>query len=193
MKKLLLLAALLAANASFAGQIVVFAKGVFVGLDSNSPAPALPADPVRAAFLSAFQADLAHPAAFGAADRLATPPDWGRTIPGAGGTIQYHGSFRGGFVVRVALNGLAPSHRYILTLNGNPGLPGNNRLVDPVPGNPSERYFDFLTITTDTTGRFEATFGVMLPGGPYGVRFYVKDTDDFKIVLYRDYFKFAVE
>jgi len=35
--------------------------------------------------------------------------------------------------------------------------------------------------------------GVALPPGPYDVRFYVKDTSDFKIVLYHDFFPFGVQ
>jgi hypothetical protein len=42
-------------------------------------------------------------------------------------------------------------------------------------------------------GEYMATFAIALPKGPYDVRFYVKDTDDFKIVLYHDFFRFAVE
>jgi hypothetical protein len=53
--------------------------------------------------------------------------------------------------------------------------------------------YDFQTITTDATGRYNATYGLVLTAGPYDVRFYVKDTADFKIVLYRDFFKFTVE
>jgi hypothetical protein len=193
MKTLLFLAGLLAASSLAAREIVVFAKGESRQLDSPEPSAAAPADPGKAAFLSAFQSDLAHPAAFAAPEPLSAPPAWGKTVAGAAGSIQYHGSFAGGFVVRVALHGLAPGHRYILTLNGNPDLPGNGRLVDPVPGNPKERYFDFLTATTDPTGRYDATFGIVLAAGPYGVRFYVKDTDDFKIILYHDYFNFSVQ
>jgi len=62
-----------------------------------------------------------------------------------------------------------------------------------VPHNPKERYYDFHTVTTDANGRYHAAFGIALPTGPYDVRFYVKDTKDFKIILYRDFFKFTVE
>jgi hypothetical protein len=95
--------------------------------------------------------------------------------------------------VRVTLKGLAPEHRYILTLDGNPKLAGNDRLADAVPGLPTERYMDFFTATTDARGRYTAAFAIALRPGPYDVRFYVKDTDDFKIVLYHDYFKFSVK
>jgi hypothetical protein len=55
------------------------------------------------------------------------------------------------------------------------------------------QYYDFQTIQTDATGGYLATFGIMLPAGPDDVRFFVKDTADFKIVLCHDFFKFSVE
>jgi hypothetical protein len=193
MKKLLLFTGLLLGGTGlFAQQIAVFAKGEFSVLDSGPPVPG-PKDPAKAAFLAAYQADRTRPAAFEASFNLSAPPDWGRTVPGAAGTIQFHPSFPGGFVVRVSLEGLLSGHKYILCLNGNPALAGNDRLVDAVPHNEKERYYDFLTVTTDAAGRYQATFGIFLPASPYDVRFYVKDTDDFKIVLYHDYFKFNVE
>lgn len=191
MKKILLLAGLLLLVRSLHAQaIIVYAKGDISVLDAATPKPA---DAAKAAFLAAFQADLAKPRAFAAPFALIAPPEWGRTVAGAHGEIQFHESFPAGFVVKVALDGLLPSHRYILTLNGNPKLEGNERLYDLVPGMSTERYVDFLTATTDAQGHYQATFAIALPAGPYGVRFYVKDTVDFKIVLYHDYFKFQVE
>jgi hypothetical protein len=55
------------------------------------------------------------------------------------------------------------------------------------------RYYDFSTITTDTTGNYHATFGIMFPAGKYDVSFYVKEPPDFSIVLYHDFFRFTVE
>jgi hypothetical protein len=37
------------------------------------------------------------------------------------------------------------------------------------------------------------SLGVFLKPGGYDVRCYVKDTADFKIVLYRDFFRFEVK
>lgn len=192
MKSLVLLTCLLLCPILSAHQIVVYAKGDYAVLDSGPTVP-VPKEPRQVEFLAACRADLAHPAPFAPPFALIAPPDWGKTIPGAAGKIDFHDKFHGGFFVRVALEGLAPKHRYILTLNGNPKLAGNDRLVDPVPGLEAERYFDFLTVTTDAEGRYAATFGIALLPGPYDVRFYVKDTADFKIVLYHDYFKFVVE
>ena len=194
MRKIFLLAWLLSISSALANDVVVFGKGNFILLKPGVASPA-PQAPAKAAFLVACQADLLRPTAAVATFPLGSPPEWGKTIKGASGAIKFHDSFRGGFRVHVTLEGLAPDHLYILTLNGKPGLAGNERLVDVVPGmeKEQERYMDFMKVTTDAHGRYEATYGIALLPGPYGVRFYVKDTDDFKIVLYHDYFKFKVE
>jgi hypothetical protein len=190
---MLLIAALLQVSGRlFAQNIVVFAKGDTLALKS-AMAPAGFEDPEKDSLLTAFTADMALGPKFGSPLELSDLPRWGRKIPGAVGMIQYPKSFHGGFILRVELGGLAPNHRYILTLNGNPKRAGNKKLVDPVPGNDKERYFDFITATTDPEGRYQAVFCIRLLPGHYDVRFYVKDTDDFKIVLYRDFFKFRME
>ena len=192
MKPLLLIAGLLFGSRVLAAPTVVFSKVEIVELDSGKTVDA-PNDPAKAAFVAAVKHDLGHPAPFASPFKLSSPPEWGRTVPGSSGKIEFHDRFPGGFFVRVNLEGLTPDHRYRLTLNGNPKLAGNDRLADPVPGLPAERYFDFFTATTDAKGNYQGTFGIALSPGPYDVRFYVKDTDDFKIVLYHDYFKFTVE
>lgn len=196
MKKLLLVALALAAAAAgpslFAEQTVVFAKGETMTLGKGG-SPSLPKEPAKRAFFTAARSDFEHPVAYASPLLLIAPPEWGKTIPGAKGQIEFHPEFIAGFLVRVTLDGLAPVHRYILTLNGNPNLAGNDRLSDAVPGLPAERYMDFFTATTDAHGRYAATFAIALSPGPYDVRFYVKDTDDFKIALYHDYFKFSVK
>jgi hypothetical protein len=85
-----------------------------------------------------------------------------------------------------------PNRPYILTLNGNPERFGNENLPTPVPGNEQEKLFDFQIITTDSDGKYLTLYALALPKGAYDVRFYVKDTVDFKIVLCHDFFKFAV-
>jgi hypothetical protein len=187
---LVILAALQLGSVVPAQHVIVFGKGDSAIVQPSMPSPQAPA---KAAFLRAFTADLEHPAEFAAPIDLTAFPQWGRLVPGASGGIQFHRSFRGGLVVRVSVEGLLPAHRYILTLNGNPELAGNANLTDPVPGNERERYFDFQTVTTDVHGSYLATFAITLPQGPYDVRFYVKDTADFKIVLYHDFFPFGVE
>jgi len=116
----------------------------------------------------------------------------GRLVAGASGGIQFHRSFPGGFVVRVALDGLLPAHPYILTLNGNPKLAGNANLIDPVPGGGSERYFDFQTVTTDARGSYLAAFAIALPRAVRRA-FLRQGHRRFQIVLYHDFFPFGVE
>jgi hypothetical protein len=176
----------------FAQDIVVFEKGNSLVLGSTTSA-AESKDPAQAAFLAAFKADLTKPSGFKGPDKLSDLPKYGRKGPGATGDIKYHSSFHGGFVAGVTLEGLMPNHKYILTLNGGPDRAGNDQLMETVDHNQKEKYYDFSTITTDADGRYHATFAVRLPASRYDVHFYVKDTTDFKIVLYHDFFKFKVE
>ena len=119
-------------------------------------------------------------------------PEFGRLVPGAGGELLFAKESEDGFMVRVILSELLPHHSYILTLNGNPERKGNSLLPKPVPGNEEEHYYDFQTIQTDADGAFEHSFAIRLPKGIYEIRFYVKDTEDFKIVLYHDFFPLSV-
>ena len=173
--------------------IIVFARG-----DSNSivlksrTTETEVKDPAKAAFLSAFEADLAHPLEF-QADDLSILPDGGREVPGATGNIQWHSSFQGGLVMGVTLQGFVPGHEYVLTLNGSPQRAGNNHLIEQMSHNNGEKFYDFSKITTDMFGNYHATFGVKLPASQYDVCFYVKDTTDWKIVLQHDFFQFKVE
>ena len=145
-------------------------------------------------FMEEVKKELASPPEFEEVRALDNPPSWGRTVhPDSGGVLRYHASFPRGLVCRVTLENLLPDHRYVLTINGNPERPGNDLLPDPVPGNAREKFYDFLSVTTDAHGHYEGTLAILLRPGIYAVRFYVKDTDDFKIVLYRDFFKFTVQ
>jgi DNA-directed RNA polymerase subunit RPC12/RpoP len=150
-------------------------------------------DPAKAAFLTAFKADLVHPLAFEGPADLLIFPGYDGAAQSAAGNIQWHSSFRGGLVIGVTLRGLAPNHKYVLTLNGNPRHVGNNHLMEQLARNNGERYYDFSTVTTDLTGSYHATFGVVLPAGQYDVFFFVKDTANWKIVLQHDFFQFTVE
>jgi len=152
-----------------------------------------PADPAKAAFVDAALKAFAGGAPFDAVLPLVNPPAWGRVVsPETGGVLQIRTAFAGGFVFHLSLAHLLPFHRYILTLNGNPQRSGNEYLADPVPGNEKERYYDFFIATTDAGGSYGGDFAVFLHPGDYDIRFYVKDTADFKIVLYQDYFPFEV-
>lgn len=188
---LLALAGLLACPAR-ADSIVVFGEKDFYVLGPAAGAP--PASPVdRARFFDASRRDMEAATALESAMDLVSPPEWGKAVgPSTQGRIQYHPRFPGGFECRLTLEHLAPDHDYILTLNGNPSRAGNDLLPSSVPGNAAEKYFDFLFIRTDAQGRYDARLGVFLKPGSYDVRCYVKDTADFKIVLYRDFFRFEV-
>jgi hypothetical protein len=191
-KTLLIIPLLLLGGDLFAGQFVVFGEKDFYALDA-SPAPAGPKDAGRTAFFDGFKADLKRQAPFERALDLVSPPEWGKTVgPATHGRIRFHPSFPGGFACQLSLDGLLADHGYILTLNGNPAREGNSLLLSPVPGNEKERYYDFLVIRTDASGHYDASLGVFLAPGNYDVRCYVKDAGDFKIVLYRDFFKFEV-
>jgi hypothetical protein len=192
MKILFIIACLQFSTGLFAQEIVVFAKGDSLVLASTNAATEIK-DPPKASFLASFKADLTHPSAFVGPDKLSDLPEFGRKIPGADGQIKYHGSFPGGLVIDVSLEGLTPNHKYVLTLNGSPGRPGNDKLKETVDREKKEMYYDFRIVTTDANGRYHATFGLLLPASPYEVRFYVKDTRDFKIILYHDFFQFTVE
>ena len=126
---------------------------------------------------------------------LVTPPlEWGRKVSDKTyGTLSHLSSFEDGFVTGLSLNNMLPNHNYRLCLNGRPDLEGNTLLPTPVKGNEKEKYYDFLTIKTDAQGEYHANLAILLKPGQYHVRFYVKDTDDFKIVLYHDYFRFNVQ
>ena len=192
MKILLIAAGIQLGIGLFAQEIVVFNKGNCLVLGSTNAVSELK-DPAQAASLAAFKADLARPSKFEGPDQLSDLPEFGRKVPGATGEIRYHGSFHGGLVVDVRLAGLASNHKYILTINGNPQRAGNDKLMETVDHNQKEKYYDFQTITTDADGRYHATYDIVLPASPYDVRFYVKDTTDFKIILYHEFFKFTVE
>ena len=191
--KRLLFAALLLSGASLPAQkIVVFGEKDILDVGSSA-ANQGPREPDRMAFLEDYRSDLARKAPFEEAMDLVSPPAWGKTVHAAtGGRIQFRPSFARGFACHLTLENLVPDHDYILTLNGNPARAGNSLLLTPVPSNEQERYYDFLIVRTDAKGRYDSGLGIYLKPGEYDVRCYVKDTADFKIVLYRDFFKFTV-
>jgi hypothetical protein len=192
MKTKLLLALLILARPLAAQHLAVFGEYDYYDLDSGF-ALSGPKEPDRAAFFGAFKADVAQHAPFESTMDLVSPPAWGKTVgPAARGTIRFHPSFERGFCCRLSLENLLPGHSYILTLNGNPSRSGNGLLPSSVPGNEKEKYYDFLVVKTDAAGAYDATLGIFLKPGDYDVRCYVKDTSDFKIVLYRDFFPFKV-
>jgi hypothetical protein len=188
-----LLVLLLLGNRLLAQQIAVFGEKEFYVLDSNSVSNG-PQEPAKAAFFDAYKADAARHAPYEQAMDLVNPPAWGKTVSASTrGKIQFRPSFTGGFVCRLTLENLLANHNYILTLNGNPAKAGNGLLLSAIPPDGKERYYDFLIVTTDANGGYSADLGIFLKPSDYDVRCYVKDTSDFKIVLYRDFFKFQVK
>jgi hypothetical protein len=181
------------AGAVASGRVLaVFGESAYTPLGAGADS-FHPTEPAQVAFLRDYGADRAREAPYENALDLVNPPDWGKTLgPQTHGRLQFHPVFPGGFACRISLENLAPRHTYILTLNGNPARDGNNLLATPVPGNEKERYYDFLVVRTDSRGAFDGRLGVFLRPGAYDVRCYVKDTADFKIVLYRDFFRFSV-
>jgi hypothetical protein len=176
-----------------AGPIAVFGEKDLYPLDAV-PASDGPTAAGQHAFFQAYKEDQARQPSYETVLDLINPPAWGKTVSAAThGKIQFHPSFAGGLVCRIALEGLLPDHNYILTLNGNPSLPGNELFLSAVPGNGTERYYDFIIVKTDASGHFDEGFGIYLKSGKYAARCYVKDTSDFKIVLYHDYFPFEVK
>jgi hypothetical protein len=176
-----------------ADDIVVFGEKDYYVLGSG-PSAAGPKEADHLAFFEDYKADVGRQAPLEKALDLISPPAWGKTVgPATRGTLQFHPSFPGGFACHITLENLLPDHDYILTLNGNPARAGNGLLLSGVPGNEKERYYDFLIIRTDPHGHYDASLGVFLKPGSYDVRCYVKDTGDFKIVLYRDFFRFDVK
>jgi hypothetical protein len=174
-----------------ADNLAVLGKNQIAVLADNGSISGIPESEAHADFALSLR-DVPKGASYDDEGTIVAPPEWGKTVPGAAGTVQYQHTFAQGFAGHIALHGLAPRHMYLLTLNGTPGTPGNNLLPDPVPGLPLERFYDFMRIVTDKQGDYEAKLGVYLLPGSYHVRIYVKDTKDFKIVLYRDYFDFNV-
>lgn len=125
---------------------------------------------------------------------LSNPPAWGRVIgPATRGAIDVRQAARGALSIRIRLEGMLPHHPYILCLNDRPNHPGNEWLPSAVPGHAEEHYVDFARVVTDDRGRAKARVAVHLHPGFYNVRFYVKDPDDFKIVLFHDYFDVIVK
>lgn len=193
MKRLLLAAFLLLGNRLAAHPLAVYGeKDTSVAdPDDNNPGPKQ-AD--HASFFMNLRADLARNTPYEKTADLVNPPSWGKTISAAThGTLKYRASFLHGFMCHVSLENMAPDHEYILTLNGNPERAGNKLLPTPVAANSKENYYDFLIVKTDSKGRYNETLAIFLKPGDYDVRWYVKDTSGFKIVLYRDFFTFEVE
>jgi len=193
MKRLLLLSLVILSFIGSAQKIVVFSKTEKCYVASNE-SDCSPGNADKTEFLTLFKLEAKKLSQELTKASLITPPvEWGKKVSDSTfGEISYLYAFKFGFYVNLKLVNLLPGHLYSLCLNGNPKLVGNNLLPDTVPNLKIEKYYDFLSVKTDSKGSYNATIGIFLKPGNYHVRFYVKDTSGFKIVLYHDYFKFSV-
>ena len=191
MKLLTVIAWLISSQMISAEILAVFGKNQVTVLSVSGAISGITDSPSHRSFLAALS-DRRKQSDYETMLPIVSPPEWGKSVANSGGAVHYQRSFAQGFAARLSLHDLVPQHTYLLTLNGIPQHSGNDRLPDPVPGIPEERFYDFLRIVTDAQGAYETDLGIYLLPGDYHVRIYVKDTDDFKIVLYRDYFDFFV-
>lgn len=193
LSRLLISASLLLSTTLAAEDIAVLAKDDCRILGAGSQAA--PKDPAAAAFVAAATGFFTGTQPFDAEYPLINPPDWGRVVSAeAAGTLHIRRSFAHGFVFHVDIEHLLPRHSYVLCINGRPQHPGNELLPESVPGHEAEKFYDFCRVTTDDRGGYHAGYALLLHPGPYNVHFYVKDTSDFKIVLYGlEYFDFTAQ
>ena len=194
MKPLILLIFLFACMQLAAQPIIILENGRNYAQEINSVSP-LNFSASELNFIHSVHLSYGHKSEIIEAKPLVIPPiEWGKMeSDSTHGLLNHYQKFPHGFYAEVNLFHLIPGHDYVLTLNGNPNLEGNELLPDLVPGMEEERFYDVLRITTDQQGNYQATIAVFLKQGNYHARFYVKDTEDWKIVLYHDYFKFEVD
>jgi hypothetical protein len=147
------IAVLFAAANLYSQHVVIFDKNEVCYLNSDS-AHCKPADQKKAAFLENFKSHFKGAVPFNSEFNFDTPPlAWGKKVNDFRlARAAYQTSFPGGFIAELWLNNLLPKHEYILTLNGRPDLDGNDLLTEPVPNNEKEKYYDFLTVRTDSKG-----------------------------------------
>lgn len=192
LKPLLAALVLIAGSPLYSQQVIVFGAGDTCVVDPQGPLPPL-GNLDKASFARDCQSDQARHEPFESTMDLSNPPAPDRTVgETARGRIYFHPSFRRGFVCRVILESLSPKRDYVLCLAGDPEHAGNGLLLSAGPGPGTGRLYDFAVVTTDAEGGFEGSFGVFLKAGGYDVRFCVRDTADPEVVLYHDFFKFAV-
>jgi hypothetical protein len=193
MKYLLLFTGICIGFTMYSQEVIVFSKVEKCYLDDKH-SPCNPEGNEKQGFMDDFKNKTFEDTTQVTKNIIITPPlEWGKKVSDTTfGEIIYYNSMKNGFITNINLYNLKPGHIYLLTLNGNPNLAGNNLLPDTVPNLSIERYYDFLSIKTDSQGAYHCKIGIYLKHGDYNVRFYVKDTDGYKIVLYHDYFKFTV-
>ena len=134
-------------------KVVIFSKTekCFFSTGNNT---CKPAETDKIEFLKIFNKQDSQDSRDLAKARLYTPPlEWGKKVSDSTyGEIAYLPSLKSGFYVNLQLVNLLPDHNYLLCLNGNPKLAGNDLLPDTVPNLNIEKYYDFLSVKTDSHG-----------------------------------------
>ena len=194
MKYLLLITLISVSSFSYSQQVIIFDEEDVCFITETAES-CNPTDKRKSKLVSVYtKADFQNPSKLDKVNLTTPPLEWGKKVnDNTSGALEFYQSAHAGFITNLTLSNLKPNFTYILTLNGNPELDGNELLPDPVPQLPEEKYYDFLTVQTDERGAYQAKLGVYLTKGKYHVRFYVKDKSDSKIVLYHDYFRFNVK
>jgi len=121
---------------------------------------------------------------------MVAPDEWGKNLPQAVGKIIFKDSSEGKFEGIIEAEGLGENVPYMLSLNGKPSHPSNARLPQKKE---EERYLDFETIKADPGGVLMGKFSASLEPGSYDVKIFLKDSRDWKIVMYNDDLKFNVK
>ena len=118
---------------------------------------------------------------------LFIPKDFGKQVEGSSGKVIYCVESSKYFIGEIIIEGLEPSRDYMLTINGKPGQPGNECLSQR-PSNVC--YLDFRQIKTDSVGNCHRPFRRKLEPSDYDVKFFIKDMEDWRIVLYNNFLFF---
>ena len=116
---------------------------------------------------------------------------WGKSVHGSWGRLIYFDNTEASFSGSLYLQGLTPNHLYVLAINGKPEH-SSNQLLPQKHG--AERYADILEIKTDSEGGVSsASFEAYLTPSTYDVKVLIKDTNDWKAVLFHDSLTFTVK
>ncbi len=194
MKNLLIIAFIFSGYSVYAQKIVVFGKEELCDVTSGSNT-CVPAIREKQDFLNIFNvSDFSDTSQVKKMDFITPPMQWGKRVMDSVkyGGFEFYKATDKGFIFNLKVMNMLSNHKYVICLNGNPSLEGNTLLPDPVPGNPAEKYYDFLTIRTNAAGAYQGKIGVYLNKGDYNLRMYIKDQTDHIIVLYHDFFKFKI-
>lgn len=114
---------------------------------------------------------------------------WGKKIEKSSGNLIYCQKYKEYLKGKIVINGLTPNNDYMLCLNSKPRGAGSKYLPDEYQ---DERKKDFYQFTTDSFGNYNGEFEEMLEPSSYSVKLFVKDMNDWQIVLYNDYLDFRV-